>query len=69
MTTPTSRRSRFLAGLRLLGLSATGLSACQKPVSEAPVRIGYSAWPGWFPLKESEDKGLFTKAGVPVTLQ
>jgi NitT/TauT family transport system substrate-binding protein len=69
MTSPTSRRSRFLAGLLLLGLSATGLSACQKPVSEAPVRIGYSAWPGWFPLKVSEDKGLFTKAGVPVTLQ
>ena len=70
MSTRTSRRSRFLAGLLLLGLSATGLTACQKPVgSDAPVRIGYSAWPGWFPLQVSEEKGLFKQAGVPVTLQ
>ncbi|MFM2157910.1 MAG: hypothetical protein RLZZ124_384 [Cyanobacteriota bacterium] len=69
MSTRTSRRSRFLAGL-LLGLSATGLTACQKPTSgDAPVRIGYSAWPGWFPLQVSEEKGLFKQAGVPVTLQ
>ena len=70
MSTRTSRRSRFLAGLLLLGLSATGLTACQKPTSgDAPVRIGYSAWPGWFPLQVSEEKGLFKQAGVPVTLQ
>jgi len=70
MTTPMSRRSRFLTGLLLLGLSATGLTACQKPGgSDAPVRIGYSAWPGWFPLQVSEEKGLFKQTGVPVTLQ
>ncbi|MFM7454046.1 MAG: aliphatic sulfonates ABC transporter substrate-binding protein, partial [Cyanobium sp.] len=70
MSTRTSRRSRFLAGLLLLGLSTTGLTACQKPTSgDAPVRIGYSAWPGWFPLQVSEEKGLFKQAGVPVTLQ
>lgn len=70
MSTRTSRRSRFLAGLLLLGLSATSLTACQKPTSgDAPVRIGYSAWPGWFPLQVSEEKGLFKQAGVPVTLQ
>jgi len=70
MSTRTSRRSRFLAGLLLLGLSITGLTACQKPTSSnAPVRIGFSAWPGWFPLQVSEEKGLFQQAGVPVTLQ
>ncbi|MFM7362600.1 MAG: ABC transporter substrate-binding protein [Cyanobium sp.] len=70
MTSQTPRRSRLLAGLLLLGLSATGLSACQKPGgSDAPVRLGYSAWPGWFPWKVSEEKGLFQQAGVGVTLQ
>ena len=68
MTTRPSRR-RLLSTLLLSGLVSTGLAACTKPGSEAPVRIGYSAWPGWIPLKVAEDKGLFNKAGVPVSLQ
>jgi NitT/TauT family transport system substrate-binding protein len=61
--------SRLLAGLLLLGLTATGLSACKTAGTDTPVRIGYSAWPGWIPWKVTEDKGLFQQAGVPVTLQ
>ena len=68
MTTRPSRR-RLLSTLLLSGLVSTGLAACTKPSSETPVRIGYSAWPGWIPLKVAEEKGLFTKAGVPVSLQ
>ncbi|GAC1305685.1 MAG: ABC transporter substrate-binding protein [Vulcanimicrobiaceae bacterium] len=33
-----------------------------------PIRIGYSAWPGWFPWKVAEAKGLFTKNGVDVAM-
>lgn len=69
---PTRRRpqrTRLLSTLLLCGLASTGLAACTKPSSEAPVRIGFSAWPGWIPLQVTEDKGLFSKAGVPVTLQ
>jgi len=69
MTKLKSRRSRLLTTLLLLGLAGTGLTACTKPGSEAPVRVGYSAWPGWIPLKVSEDKGVFKAAGVPVSLQ
>jgi NitT/TauT family transport system substrate-binding protein len=73
MTTRPSRRrpqrTRLLSTLLLCGLASTGLAACTKPSSEAPVRIGFSAWPGWIPLQVTEDKGLFSKAGVPVTLQ
>jgi NitT/TauT family transport system substrate-binding protein len=65
----TIRRSLALALLAAVG--AGSLAGCQKAavVSETPVRIGYSAWPGWFPWKVSEEKGLFKAAGVPVTLQ
>lgn len=61
---------RLLACLLLLGLTAPALTACGKaPTGDVPVRIGYSAWPGWFPWKVTEDQGLFKAAGVPVTLQ
>jgi NitT/TauT family transport system substrate-binding protein len=33
------------------------------------VKIGYSAWPGWFPWKVTEDKGLFKAEGVAATMQ
>ena len=75
MTNPMSRqtRTRFrsLSALTLAGIIAAALGGCSKPgpsASDVPVRIGYSAWPGWFPWKVSEEKGLFTAAGVPVTL-
>jgi len=75
MTAPRSRqpnpRIRSFSALLLAGVIAGGLGGCTKTgptTSEAPVRIGYSAWPGWFPWKVSEEKGLFTAAGVPVAL-
>ena len=75
MNNASSRRSpsriRSLAALVLAGVFASSLGGCSKPgpsASDVPVRIGYSAWPGWFPWKVSEEKGLFTAAGVPVTL-
>jgi NitT/TauT family transport system substrate-binding protein len=33
------------------------------------LRIGYSAWPGWFPWAVTEAKGLFAKAGVNANMQ
>ncbi len=68
-------RSRLRRSLSLLLLTALGgglLASCQTPPTPqggTPVRIGYSAWPGWFPWKVAEEKGLFEKGGVPVTLQ
>ena len=67
-----SRRPAARAlGLVLLATLAGGvLTACQKPVAQdTPVRIGYSAWPGWFPWQVTETKKLFTAADVPVKLQ
>ena len=32
------------------------------------LKIGYSAWPGWFPLAVAEEQGIFEQAGVDVEL-
>lgn len=70
-------RSRHLAlttgrsAALLLGLLATSLAGCSPrgtSTTGASVRIGYSAWPGWFPWKVAEEKDLFSKSGVPVKL-
>jgi len=66
MTRFRKSRRRLAASLLLLSLGATALTACKPTSTTTPVRIGYSAWPGWFPWKVTESKGLF---GVPVTLQ
>jgi NitT/TauT family transport system substrate-binding protein len=63
-----SQRKR-LSALLALSLITVSLGGCAKTVpADAPVRIGYSAWPGWFPWKVSEEKGLFSAAGVPAKL-
>jgi NitT/TauT family transport system substrate-binding protein len=33
------------------------------------VRLGFSAWPGWFPWQVAQDQGLFAKNGVKVDLK
>jgi NitT/TauT family transport system substrate-binding protein len=65
------RTSRRLVVLSLItSLGAGLLAACQSPTSEATVvRIGYSAWPGWFPWAVTEAKGLFGTAGVEAKMQ
>ena len=30
--------------------------------------VGYSAWPGWFPLAVADKEGIFKKAGLDVKL-
>ena len=36
--------------------------------SGATLTVGYSAWPGWFPLAVAEEQGIFEEAGVDVEL-
>ncbi|HET9517992.1 MAG TPA: ABC transporter substrate-binding protein [Actinoplanes sp.] len=33
------------------------------------VRLGFSAWPGWFPWQVAQEQGLFAKHGVNVELK
>ena len=32
------------------------------------IKLGFSAWPGWFPWQVAEEAGIFKKAGVDVEL-
>jgi NitT/TauT family transport system substrate-binding protein len=39
------------------------------PVTADAVRLGYSAWPGWFPWKVAEEQQVFTQNNVAVDLK
>jgi len=72
--TPSSQEKRTapLSLAWLLPPSARLLASCQSNLPRrATLRCGsaYSAWPGWFPGRSSEEKGLVEQARVPVTLQ
>ncbi|HLF78321.1 MAG TPA: ABC transporter substrate-binding protein [Dehalococcoidia bacterium] len=36
--------------------------------SGTPIKLGFSAWPGWFPWQVAEEAKIFSKAGVKVEL-
>ncbi len=47
-------------------------SAENKTASSAEagaVRLGFSAWPGWFPWQVAQDQGIFKENNVPVELK
>jgi NitT/TauT family transport system substrate-binding protein len=46
------------------GPAATTGSAGDGPA----IKLGFSAWPGWFPWQVAEEKGFFEQAGVNVEL-
>jgi NitT/TauT family transport system substrate-binding protein len=50
------------------GCDSTGGTGAPAGSSGEVLRIGYSAWPGWFPLAVADKKGLFAQAGVKVEL-
>ncbi|MDQ3305779.1 MAG: ABC transporter substrate-binding protein [Actinomycetota bacterium] len=59
-----------LAGLVLLAACGGGGGGAGggSVSSQEPIRLGYSAWPGWFPWSVTEAEGLFEEAGVDVEL-
>jgi NitT/TauT family transport system substrate-binding protein len=46
-----------------------GASAATGSGESTPLTIGYSAWPGWFPLEVADKAGIFSKAGLKVDLK
>jgi NitT/TauT family transport system substrate-binding protein len=68
----------FLSICAVLGVTA--LAACASPPPAAggaggtkaanpTVRLGFSAWPGWFPWQVAQEQGLFEKNGLNVDLR
>jgi NitT/TauT family transport system substrate-binding protein len=51
------------------GSSGTDDKGTSAASASSKLTIGYSAWPGWFPLAVAEQEGLFDKAGLDVDLK
>jgi NitT/TauT family transport system substrate-binding protein len=48
----------------------TGTDTGTSPTAVAgAVRLGFSAWPGWFPWQVAQEAGIFQKNNVPVDLK
>jgi len=60
---------RFVALAALAAVAVFG-AACggDDDDSGEPIRLGFSAWPGWFPWQVAEEQGFFDDAGVEVEL-
>jgi NitT/TauT family transport system substrate-binding protein len=48
--------------------TSTGDSTAS-PVAGQQVRLGFSAWPGWFPWQVAQEGSVFQKAKLPVDLK
>nr|WP_228035462.1 ABC transporter substrate-binding protein [Oculatella sp. LEGE 06141] len=48
--------------------STSNPSSPAPAVTSEPVRLGFSAWPGWFPWQVAEEEGLFEANNVNVEL-
>lgn len=63
---------RVAAALTLTLAAATGCSMGGEDSSSGgtaqSIRLGFSAWPGWFPWQVAEEQGLFATHGVAVEL-
>jgi NitT/TauT family transport system substrate-binding protein len=72
-----NRRS-ILSSVFLLALSLSVTVGCSNPTSETKppstpkvgsVKLGFSAWPGWFPWQVAQEKELFQPNKVDVDLK
>jgi NitT/TauT family transport system substrate-binding protein len=50
------------------GSSVAETTAISASDGDMSLTIGYSAWPGWFPLAVAEEQGFFKAAGLDVKL-
>ncbi|HEY0001108.1 MAG TPA: ABC transporter substrate-binding protein [Actinoplanes sp.] len=55
--------------LVLAGCGDASTPSAESSPGTATVRLGFSAWPGWFPWQVAEEKGLFAENGVTVDLK
>jgi NitT/TauT family transport system substrate-binding protein len=68
-------RTRAIALIIVLAIAVAACGGDSKKSSDATaasgpaIKLGFSAWPGWFPWQVAEEKGFFAKAGVKVDLK
>ncbi|UDY35280.1 aliphatic sulfonate ABC transporter substrate-binding protein [Dermatobacter hominis] len=79
---PSGRRRPAALLVALLAVVALAAAACGDDDSadgatttaggsggDMALTIGYSAWPGWFPLAVADEKGIFAEHGLDVDLK
>src|SRR5260370_24103103 len=52
-----------------MGLVVGPATIAGRPVSAAPLTVGYSDWPGWVAWQVAIDKGWIKEAGLDLTFQ
>jgi NitT/TauT family transport system substrate-binding protein len=66
-------KSRTAIALVVLALFAGAACGDSKPAADKPagdaIKLGFSAWPGWFPWEVAKENGFFEKEGVNVDLK
>jgi NitT/TauT family transport system substrate-binding protein len=62
---------KFVAVAAVAVFMLAGCADRSDKAAAAPtvVRLGFSAWPGWFPWQVAQEQGLFAKNGVTVDLK
>jgi hypothetical protein len=71
------RRSLITSGLLFCAASSLTIGCGDRPDRVAPtnnpnpngLKLGFSAWPGWFPWQVAQEKQLFQQAKIDVNLQ
>lgn len=68
---PITALGCVLAVISVVALSACSASApTDTPGAQATkIKLGFSAWPGWFPWQVAQEQGLFAKNNVDVDVQ
>ena len=72
-STPTTTATTTAATTGATTATSTAATTAASTVPSAgdlsELTIGYSAWPGWFPLAVADKEGIFTEAGLKVDLK
>ena len=53
----------------VVSCSNPGTKQADKPVAKADIKVGFSAWPGWFPWQVAQEKKIFEANNVAVDLK
>ena len=67
-----SRVRRALGLVAVAAVAVSGVAVTAAPAGAGksePITLGYSAWPGWFPLAVAEKAGIFEDVGLNVKLR
>jgi NitT/TauT family transport system substrate-binding protein len=70
------KRRSVIVSTVLLTLILSSVVGCSKPISQVPapspkigsMKLGFSAWPGWFPWQVAQDKQIFEQSKIDVKL-